>query len=250
MSRGVRLILFGVGAIGLVWLLLSVFVQLPAPGNLRDRYLTRVDERTYLERNITCVVTAINFDYRGIDTLGEEFILFTSIMGVLVLLRQAEDEPKLLPDTTERGRDVGPSDAWKLLTLGLAGVTLLFGIYVVLHGQLTPGGGFQGGAIIASAMLLIYLCNGLKAFKEIVSHEIVEHAEAVGIGGFLLVGLLALIAHQPFLTNIIPLGETNELTSGGTIAWISAATGVEVAAGFTLLLHAFLQTVLTTDEKE
>lgn len=250
MSRGVRFTLFGVGAIGLAWLLITAFVQLPGPAELRDRYLTRVDERTYLERNITCVVTAINFDYRGIDTLGEEFILFTSIMGVLVLLRQAEDEPKLLPDASEQGRDLGPSDAWKLITLGLAGTTLLFGTYVVLHGQLTPGGGFQGGAIIASAMLLIYLCNGFQAFKEIIPHGVVEHAEAIGIGGFLLVGLLALVTHQPFLTNIIPLGETNELTSGGTIAWISAATGVEVAAGFILLLHAFLQTVLTTDEKE
>jgi multicomponent Na+:H+ antiporter subunit B len=143
------------------------------------------------------------------------------------------------------GRDVPPSDAIRLWILVMIAPKVLFGIYIVTHGQLTPGGGFQGGVILASCALIIYLGENFEAFKKILSHPMVEMTEAAGAGIFLLIGMLAWFWAEPVLTNTLPLGKTHELTSGGTIPLISIATGLEVTAGFVLLLYAFLQETLT-----
>lgn len=250
MSARWRLAMFVIGAVGLAFLFAATFMRLPGPGELRDRYIRAMDARTFAERNITCVVSAINFDYRGIDTLGEEFILFVSVVGSLVLLRQANDKARSLPDRLHGGRDARSSDAVRLATLLALGPTVVFGIYVILHGQLTPGGGFQGGVIVAAALMMIFLCEGLEVFKKAVPQKAVEIAEAVGAAGFVAVGLLALAFGAPYLTNVLPLGKANEWTSGGTIIVISGATGVEVGAGLVLLMDGFLQSLLTEEEEK
>jgi multicomponent Na+:H+ antiporter subunit B len=250
MNRPLREIFFFAGAIGFALLWTAVSVRLPGPADLRDRYSLAILARTFPERNITDTVSAVNFDYRGFDTVGEEFILFASVLGSMVLLRQAEEKnAKPLPDAIMPGRDVGPSDAMRLWILAMVGVKIAFGIYIVDHGQLAPGGGFQGGVILASAALIIYLGHNFDTFKRIMTHPLVEIAEAAGAAGFVIVGMTAWFWHQPFLTNTLPLGKSNEMTSGGTIPIISASVGIEVAGGFVLLLFAFLQETLTVEEE-
>jgi multicomponent Na+:H+ antiporter subunit B len=138
----------------------------------------------------------------------------------------------------------------RLWILAMVGPKIAFGIYIIIHGQLSPGGGFQGGVILASAALIIYLGHNFQTFKRIMNHKLVEIAEAIGAAAFVLVGFLAVAFKQPFLTNFIPLGKARELTSGGTIPLISGATGLEVMGGFVLLLHAFLQETLTVEEDQ
>jgi multicomponent Na+:H+ antiporter subunit B len=156
----------------------------------------------------------------------------------------------LLLDAAQPQRDIGPSDATRLWILIMIAPKVVFGVYIVTHGQLTPGGGFQGGVVLASSALILYVAEGFAVFRAVISHTAIEIAEAVGAGAFVLVGILALLWGRPFLTNILPLGKAHELTSGGTMALISIATGLEVAAGFILLLYAFLQENLTLKEKE
>lgn len=220
--------------------------EVPSPTDLGNRYAQQINSRTFAERNITDAVTAVNFDYRGFDTVGEEFILFVSVLGSLVLLRTAEErKEELLPDAAEPQRDVGPSDATCLWILSMIAPKVVFGIYIITHGQLTPGGGFQGGVVLASAVLILYLGQNFAVFRNVLSHELIELLEAAGAGGFLVIGMLSWFWGRPFLTDILPLGKAHELTSGGTIALISLATGAEVAGGFILLLYAFLQENLT-----
>lgn len=250
MSHAWRITVFVVGALGLAALWALAYVHLPGPVELRNRYLLAINSRVFRERNITDAVTAVNFDYRGFDTVGEEFILFVSVMGALVLLRQAEEKHARLDlDGVDEARALPGSDAMKLWILAMVAPKLLFGIYIVIHGQLTPGGGFQGGVILASAALIIYLGAGFDVYKKIMSHPLVEVAEAGGAAIFVLIGIMAFFWGRPFLTNTLPLGKSNELTSGGTIGLISAATGVEVMAGFAILLYAFLQELLVKEEK-
>lgn len=220
-------------------------------GDIRNRYAAQINSRTFPERNITDAVSAVNFDYRGFDTLGEEFILFVSVLGSLVLLRMADErKEEMLRDAATAERDVGPSDATRLWILSMIAPKIAFGAYIVVHGQLTPGGGFQGGVILASAALIIYIGQDFAVFRAVFAHPVIEVSEAIGAGAFVLIGALAWIWGRPYLTNILPLGKTHELTSGGTIALISIATGLEVGAGFTLLLYAFLQeNLLPTGQK-
>ena len=244
-----RLILFAAGGIGLALFYGLACSRLPGPGELRDRYLREINFRTKWEQQITDAVTAVNFDYRGFDTLGEEFILFVSVMGTLVLLREAEEKHEQEePDALTKGRDVSPGDALRVWTMGMTGPTVLFGLYIVVHGQLTPGGGFQGGVILATAPLLIYLTDDFKTFKRVASHRLVEIAEACGAGAYAVIGLIALFYGKEFLANVFPLGQAGNLFSGGTVWAISFVVGLEVAAGFTLLLYAFLQDTLSGSE--
>lgn len=251
MSRSWRLALFILGASGIAILFFLALRTVPSSNGLGDRYAQQINSRTFPERNITDAVTAVNFDYRGFDTVGEEFILFVSVLGSLLLLRMAEErKEKLLIDAAEPWRDVGPSDATRLWILSMIAPKVVFGIYIITHGQLTPGGGFQGGIVLASAALILYLGENFAVFRNVLSRALIEALEAAGAGGFLLIGMLSWFWGRPFLTDILPLGKAHELTSGGTIALISVATGLEVSAGFILLLYAFLQeNLLPSGEK-
>ncbi len=197
------------------------------------------------ERHITDAVTAVNFDIRGFDTLGEEFILFASVMGVTLLLRHHPDERHA------RARDLAPgrrvpraSDAVRILSVSLGGPIVVFGLYIVSHGQVSPGGGFQGGVILATAPLMIYLAGEFRRLRRIIPPLLVETAEAMGAGGYAVIGGAALLMNEPFLYNYLPLGKPGDVFSGGAVAVLDVAVGLAVAGGFVVLLKAFLDKVL------
>jgi Domain related to MnhB subunit of Na+/H+ antiporter len=100
------------------------------------------------ERHATDLVTALNFDFRAFDTLGEEFILFASVLGVVLILRQLRREhERPNQDEPDEHQLAGASEALRALALVLVPGLLAVGVYIIVHGQITPGGGFQGGVI-------------------------------------------------------------------------------------------------------
>jgi multicomponent Na+:H+ antiporter subunit B len=111
----------------------------------------------------------------------------------------------------------------------------------VTHGNLTPGGGFQGGVIITSAIALIYLAGDFEYFKNYINHLIVDATEGIGAAGFVILGLLGLFGGKAFLENVLPLGQQAQVLSGGTVFAISLTTGLEVASGFFLVFHTLLE---------
>ena len=237
-----RMGMFAVGALGMAALYALIFVRMPPPH--ASPYGEAVNALSQPQRHVTDTVTNVNFDVRGFDTLGEEFIMFVSVMGSIVLMREEEEKKKQeRVDAVTPQRAVRPPDVVRTWTLAMTGPTVLFGIYMVIHGQLSPGGGFQGGVILATAPLLIYLGESYDVFKRVTSNPLIEVVEAIGAGGYAIVVLIGWIFGKWFLENVLPLGPQNDPTmlSGGTIPIINAAVGLEVAAGFTLLLCAFLQ---------
>ena len=218
-------------------------LDLPPWGSYRGPYGDVISRVGVYEHHATDAVNAINYDYRAFDTLGEEFILFTAVLGVMMLLRREEGE------TT---RDVGKvEDRIPLSTTVQATampailLTVVFGFYIGLHGQLTPGGGFQAGVILASVPFLLYVCENTGAFRRITSHTAVEVVEAAGAASYALIGLAPLVIGVPLLTNILPLGTTGDVFSSGTIALISACIGVEVTAAFLLVGYTYLEEIIT-----
>jgi multicomponent Na+:H+ antiporter subunit B len=226
-------------------LLLWGFGGLPGFGDFHGLYGDILSHVSVPERHITDVVTAVNFDYRGFDTLGEEFILFAAVLGVAVILRaQPEEGPGHVEDFAT-GRAVPPtSDAVRVLGLGLTPPTVLFAIYVIAHGHLTPGGGFQGGVILATGVLLIYLAGEFNDLHGLYTEPALEGGEALGAGAYIAVGLAGLMLGTAFLDNVVPLGTIGRLWSAGTVPMINVAVGLEVAAGFGLLLTTFLHQTL------
>ncbi|GAA3760836.1 hydrogen gas-evolving membrane-bound hydrogenase subunit E [Terriglobus aquaticus] len=222
--------------------------NLPPWGAYRGPYGDTIARLAVYERHATDVVNAINYDYRAFDTLGEEFILFTAVLGVAMLLRR-ETQTAVKP--AGRVVDTPPlSSAARLTTLPALLVTILFGMYIGLHGQLTPGGGFQAGVILATAPVLLYLCENTAAFRRITSHAAAEVIEAIGAGGYAVIGLVPLLMGAPLLTNVLPLGVTGDVFSSGTIALISVTVGVEVTCSFLMVIYAYLEEIITGEVPE
>jgi multicomponent Na+:H+ antiporter subunit B len=246
MSRRARLLLFlpAVAAVGalLVWGLAG----LPDFGHYRGPYGKVLAKVAVPERKATDVVSSTTFDYRGFDTLGEEIILFTAALGLVVLLREQRGEEEE-PEGEEGEEERNPprtSDALRILGLGLVGPTVVLGVYIVTHGHLTPGGGFQGGVILATALLLVYLAGRYAAMRHISPTPLVEAGEAGGAAAFVLIGLGGLIIAGVYMQNFIDSGTAKMLLSGGDIPLLNISVGLEVAGAFTLAFTEFLDQTL------
>jgi multicomponent Na+:H+ antiporter subunit B len=237
---------FIVAAAVLASLLAWALGGLPHFGSFHGAYGQLLNRVSTPERHITDAVTAVNFDYRGFDTLGEEFIFFAAVLGVALILRPQPGEGVGHVADYATGRAVPPtSDAVRVLGLGLTPPTVLFAAYVVAHGHLTPGGGFQGGVVLAAGVLLIYLAGEFEDLRGLYSDATLQRAEALGAAGFLAVGLLGLIAGTAFLENVLPLGTIGHVFSAGGVPLINLSVGLEIAAGLVLLLTNFLhQTIV------
>jgi multicomponent Na+:H+ antiporter subunit B len=246
MTSRQRTWLFLAGAAGLAVFLLWGYSGLPDFGDFQGEYGRVLNDVSVPERHITDVVTAVNFDYRGFDTLGEEFILFAAVVGVSILMRAQRDEEERAPIEVGFGRTAPrPSDAVRTLALALVGPTIVTGVYIVAHGHLTPGGGFQGGVVLATGLLLVYLAGEYALLRRAAPLPAIEVAEAVGGGAFAVIGLAGLIATSSYLENFLGLGQIGALNSAGTVPLINLAVGLEVAAGFVLILFEFLAQTLT-----
>jgi multicomponent Na+:H+ antiporter subunit B len=234
-----RLALFAVAALGLGALLVWGLAGLPDFGDYQGRYGRIIARNSVPQRKATDAVGVTTFDYRGIDTLGEEFILLVSVVGVMALLRahrEESDESRARAQELERIRKAPvPSESLTLLGETLAPIVLVLGIYVVAHGHLTPGGGFQGGVILAAALLVLYLTTGRAAFRRLRAVEGFEATEALGALGYALIGVGGLIAGGAFLHNFVPHGHTGLLT-GGTVPLANVSVGFAVAGAVTTLL--------------
>jgi multicomponent Na+:H+ antiporter subunit B len=241
-----RLILFLAAAPGLAGLLAWGFGGLPPFGQYAGPYGDIVNAIAIPGSRVTEAVTAVNFDIRAFDTVGEEFILFTAVIGVLLLLRASrQDEERREPQDEAEGRRVpDTSDAVRVWGLALVGVMILYGLYVAAHAHITPGGGFQGGVVLATAFLLVYLAGEYLTFERVRPHAVIEVSEAAGTGGFVVAGFVAMAAGGPYLENVLSLGSPGRLVSGGIVPIVNALVTVAVAAGFVVMLSEFLEHTL------
>lgn len=241
MTPKVRLYMFLVAGAGLFIYLIWGFSGLPDFGHYVGPYGDVLNKIAVPERSTTDVVTAVNFDYRAIDTLGEEFILFAAVVGVASLLRTLHDESARDPDDDAPGRRVPETSlAVRVAGLGLVAPTVLVGLYVVLHGHQTPGGGFQGGVILATALLLTYLSADYMTMRRVGPTELIEAAEGAGTVGFVLIGLAGLIFGSAFFQNVLGKGTPGQLDSAGLIPFSNVAVGLAVTGGFAFMLSEFL----------
>jgi len=167
------------------------------------------------------LVTAIVVTYRGLDTLGEVSILFLTaaiISFALTFKKEDELEERELRVTSEI-----LSSATQVLTP----IIMMVGIYIFMNGHLTPGGGFQGGAVIASAVLLMLLTNP----KLKISHSIIAFVESISGLVFIGIGIIGIVAAGGFLDNrIMSLGTFGTLLSAGAIPLIYIFIGLKVGA--------------------
>lgn len=188
--------------------------------SITKHYLDNAGEET----GATNVVTAIVVEYRGFDTLGEVTVLFTASIGLSMLLHRIHSKGK-----EKRGANLIAREGSKLVLPFI----LLTGTYIFIHGHLTPGGGFPGGAVVASGFLLMMLSYPEFFMKK----ERVAVVEGIGGIVFVIIGLLGLIFATYFLQNFLPLGKTGFLLSAGIIPLIYIAIGFKVGAELSSIVN-------------
>jgi multicomponent Na+:H+ antiporter subunit B len=245
MNRRVRLLLLGPALLGLGSLFAWAIAGLPAFGDYRGPYGLVLNRLVVPVRHTTNVVMGINFDVRGIDTMGEEFILYASVVGVTLLLRD-ETRSQQAERRTRRFR----SDAVRLVGIGMVGAGLLIGLWLMAFGYITPGGGFQGGVVAAGAIVLLYLVGNHRDYRRFRNEHVLDPLEAVGTGGYVVVGLAALVSGSAFLTNLFGHGTTGTLLSSGSIALLNWASAIAVTFAVLLLFAEFLETYVAPIEAE
>ena len=239
MSRRVRMAVLGPALLGLGTLFSWAIAGLPAFGDYRGPYGYLLDKIVVPLRHTTNVVMGTTFDVRGVDTMGEEFILYAAVMGVTLLLR-SEGREREAEQVTERPG----TDGVRLAGVLMVGGGVLVGLWLIAFGYLTPGGGFQGGGLTAGALLLLYLVGSHRDYGPFRNVEILDPLEAFGVGGYVVIGLAALVSGLPFLTNLLGYGKPGNLVSGGSIAALNWASAIAVAVAMLTLFAEFLETYI------
>ncbi|MDY0338707.1 MAG: MnhB domain-containing protein [Acholeplasmataceae bacterium] len=126
----------------------------------------------------------------------------------------------------------------------------LYGIFIILHGHITPGGGFSGGTLIGTSLILYTLVFGLLPSKKKFSHRMSQIAESGGIVIYVGIGLIGLFLSGQFLTNLdagFPIGEPGELFSAGMIPLLMITIGIKVASTMVSLFHLLIEGDLDAD---
>ncbi len=177
------------------------------------------------------LVTAIVVTYRGFDTLGEVTILFLTAAIIGFMLSTGK--------SSNRKPEQATSELLETATNVLLPIIILVGVYIFINGHLTPGGGFQGGAVLASAIILwLMSVSGPR-----ISHTLLKVTEAFSGFGFVILGVLGIFLAAGFLDNkILPLGTFGELLSAGAIPIIYSLIGLKVGAELSKIIIVLNQT--------
>ncbi|MEA3553335.1 MAG: MnhB domain-containing protein [Campylobacterota bacterium] len=210
----------------MIVLILGILNHLTITSNSLGMELLSINETSTQSANaVTSVVTY----FRGLDTLGEVTILFLAIFGVSLGFENNKDRLNILAQDNF------------LLQTGvkiLFPLIVLFGFYIIIHGHLSPGGGFQGGVIIASAFLLKFLTHG---DKFTLNHKLIKIFESLSGAGFVLFGILGVVLVDIFFGNFLPLAQMGDLFSAGVLPLIYIFVGIKVASEITVLVEYFIK---------
>lgn len=191
--------------------------------NQRDNLSVEFGQRGY-EDGSANLVTSVVVNYRAFDTLLEVIVLFASAAGVALLA---------LP--RKRG---GYRDASVVVRTVVPIVNMLVfitGAAIVLRGHLSPGGGFAGGAVLASGFILLSL-----AFRQTVKGKLFLILESIMGLGILAVGLLGIYYEGSFLANFLPTGQIGSFISSGTVFILYLLIGVKVLSEIAGISLSFL----------
>ena len=128
---------------------------------------------------------------------------------------------------------------------------LVYICYIILHGHLSPGGGFQGGVLVAAVIALISLAYGYDAAAKTISFGLVHHGEGLASVCYVALAFMGACAGAMFCQNILyTQGNIGDLYSSGTIFWMNVTVGVKVFTGISSLCLLMIGVLRDIDEKE
>lgn len=214
-------------------ILLLTVSYLPRTGNATNPNNNEVSRR-YIENGLqetgaVNIVTGMILTYRGFDTFGETCVLFIATSCVMILLMVNEEKIKKSVELNDRRYEPKNDVILQKVAFVLVPIIFIFGIYVILNGHLSPGGGFSGGAMLGAGMILYVSAYGFDKTQKFFDEETykVVKVTALTLYGCLMIYYFYTGANG--IDNHIPLGTPGSILSSGMILPINIFVGSEVA---------------------
>lgn len=224
----------------LISVLLITVSYLPKTGSAQKPDNNEVSAR-YIEKGLqetgaVNIVTGMILDYRAFDTLGESHVLFIATITVLILMRTDKKKDDKTGQSTQGGEDASDriyepkNDAiLQKVAFVLVPMILIFGIYVILNGHLSPGGGFSGGAIIGAGLILYLNAFGFAKTERFFTEKTYKWICFGSLSFYCLAKSYSFFTGANQLHSGIPLGTPGAILSSGLILPLNICVGLVVA---------------------
>ena len=201
-----------------------------APEN--NEVATRYIEQGLSETGAVNIVTGMILDYRAFDTFGESCVLFVASCCVLILLRVDKDEDpesRAIEDMNDRHYEPRNDTILQKVANFLVPLIIIFGIYVVLNGHISPGGGFSGGAIIGSGLILYLTAYGFEKTQRFMNEKVVKALTVGALTFYCFAKSYSFYTGANHLHSIITPGTPGNILSAGLIVYLNICVGIVVA---------------------
>lgn len=227
-------------ALAVISVLLMTVMELPEFGNplnpANNEVVDRYVESGLQETGAINIVAGMILDYRAFDTLGESHVLFIAVSCVLILLRMDYDKDGKVKEDSgihdegyDRKYEPRNDIILQITTCVLFPMIVLYGIYVILNGHLSAGGGFSGGAIIGAGLILYNNAFGFKKTKKFFTYNTFKWVSFVSLISYALLKTYSFYTGANHIESNIPLGEAGTILSSGLILPLNICVGCVVA---------------------
>lgn len=219
--------------LALVAILIITVSYLPQVGNAANPDNNIVSE-TYIQEGLrdtgaVNIVTGMILSYRAFDTFGETNVLFIATCCVMILLMVDEEKIKENAESNDRGFEPKNDVILKKAASLLVPIIFLFGIYVILNGHLSPGGGFSGGAMIGAGLILYVAAFGFERTEKFFNEKVYTAVKVTALVCYGCIVAYYFLTGANGLPCLVPLGEPGRILSGGITLPINIFVGSEVA---------------------
>ncbi len=211
----------------IISILLITVSFLPEYGNPNNPANNEVSKR-YIEKGLeetgaVNIVCGMILDYRAFDTFGESHVLFTAAAGVMLLMKK-DKKGKEKTENFSPKRDIIVKNVAKFIIPFL----LIFGIYIVLNGHISPGGGFSGGAIMGASLILFSSAFGYTKINKVITEQFTKFVIFFSLLFYACAKGYSFFTGANHLPTGIPLGEAGAILSSGLILPLNIAVGLIV----------------------
>lgn len=224
--------------LSIIWLLLTTASYLPPFGNPSNPVNNEVSQR-YIESGLqetgaVNIVAGMILDYRAFDTLGESNVLFIAACSVLILLRISRDKSggpsaeQLAVEANDRMYEPKNDLILQHIAKVLVPFILLFGMYVIMNGHISPGGGFSGGAIMGAGLILYLNAFGFKKTERFFTFRTFQVVSLCALSFYALSKAYSFFTGANHLASFITPGTPGKLFSAGLIPYLNLAVGLVV----------------------
>jgi len=195
----------------------------PTNNEVSEKYL----EDGQADTGVVNMVTGMILQYRAFDTFGETHVLFIATCAVMILLFLKGKDEENAPHDPEL--DPEPDMILQTVARFLVPLVMIFGIYILLNGHLSPGGGFSGGAVMGAGLILYNAAFGFTKTGRFFNEKVYDILKVGSLALYAMIITYYLFTGANDIASIVPLGKVGAILSSGLILPINILVGVEVA---------------------